>query len=360
MDKRKWVKHIPLFILELIILAAAGCVLYVTLKATDAENGAEKVVLKEENIAVNPEVKEKVQETVDTGEKNPYTGIVNIAFFGVDARDGSLGKGNRSDTIMICSIDMDSHEIRLVSIYRDTYLNVGNDVYKKCNTAYARGGPEQAISMINMNTDMYVTDYITVGFKGLARAVDALGGVEMELTDTEITHLNNYQSTMAAEMEIEYTPVTAAGRQTLNGLQATAYCRIRYGGGDDFRRAKRQRDVLIAMLEKAKRSSVSALTDAMNGVLPNVQTSLDIKDIIPVLGMVADYKVVVSDGFPFEGMRNGGNIGTEGSCVVPTSLEENVIRLHELLYGETDYEPSKELKSFSQIIEDDTKDYLLY
>ena len=165
---------------------------------------------------------------------------------------------------------------------------------------------------------------------------------------------------MAAEMGIEYTPVKESGLQTLNGLQATAYCRIRYGGGDDFRRAKRQRDVLIAMLDKAKRSSVTALTEAMNGVLPNVQTSLDVKDILPVLGMVADYKVAVSDGFPFEGMRNGGVIGTEGSCVVPISLEDNVIRLHELLYGETGYEPSKEVKEFSKIIEEDTKDYLLY
>lgn len=358
MDKKKWVKHIPLFILEFIALVAAAAILYVTLRATDSKSGAVKDNLKEENIAVNEEVKEKKEEAAKVDSK--YTGTFNVAFFGVDARDGSLGKGNRSDTIMVCSIDMDTHEVRLVSIYRDTYLNLGNDTYGKCNKAYALGGPEQAIGMINMNTDLYITDYVTVGFEGLMKAVDALGGIEMDITETEITHLNNYQSTMAEEMGIDYTPVTHSGRQTLNGLQATAYCRIRYGGGDDFRRAERQRDVLTAMVEKGKHASLGALTEAIYAVLPSVMTSLDVEDIIPVLGMIGDYKVTVSDGFPFEGMRNGGTIGTNGSCVVPISLEDNVIKFHEMLFDEEDYEPSKEVKEFDKIIEEDTKDYLQY
>lgn len=360
MEKKKWIKHIPLFILELVVLAVAACALYITLKATDKEGGAIKDNLHKENIAVNEEVREKVEETEETGNDNQYTGIVNVAFFGVDARDGTLGKGNRSDTIMVCSLNLDSHEVKLISIYRDTYLNLGNDVYKKCNAAYARGGPEQAIGMINMNTDLYVTDYVTVGFEGLMKAVDALGGIEMDISETEMIHLNNYQSTMAAEMGIEYTPVTKIGIQTLNGLQATAYCRIRYGGGDDFRRAERQRDVLTAMIEKGKTASIGTLTEAMNAVLPNVQTSLDIEEIIPMLGVLTDFQVTVSDGFPFAGMRNGGTIKTEGSCVVPTSLEDNVIKLHQLLYDEESYEPSREVKEFSSIIEEDTKDYLQY
>lgn len=359
MDKKKWVKHIPLFIIEVLVLIVVVAVLYVTLQAT-GKNGVQKDKVDEEKIVVNEVVKEKIEEAQETGTENEYTGIFNLAFFGVDARDGSLGKGNRSDTIMICSVDMDKHEVRLVSLYRDTYLNVGNDTYGKCNKAYALGGPEQAISMINMNTDMYVTDYITVGFEGLKNAVDALGGVELEITEVEINHLNNYQSTMAEEMGISYTPVTEAGKQVLNGLQATAYCRIRYGGGDDFRRAERQRDLLIAMVEKAKTASVGTLTDAMNAVLPNTRTSLDVADIVPVLGKIGEYKVTVSDGFPFAGLRNGGTIGTEGSCVVATSLEDNVRKLHALLFEGEAYEPSEELKTFSAKIEEDTADYLQY
>lgn len=360
MEKRKWAKHVPLFVLEIVVLLIAATILFFTLRATDSKNGVEKVALREENIVVNDEVKEMLSEDTTAGISSKYTGIVNIAFFGVDSRDGSLGKGNRSDTIMICSVNMDTHEIRLISIYRDTYLNQGNDTYGKCNAAYALGGPEQAISMINMNTDMYMNDYITVGFEGLIEVVDALGGVEMEITDAEINHLNNYQSTMAEELEINYTPVTEPGKQLLNGLQATAYCRIRYTAGDDFKRAERQRDLLTAMLEKGKQSSLSTLTNAVNAVIPNVRTSLDLNDIISMLGMISDYKVTVSDGFPFAGSRNGGTIGTNGSCVVPVTLEDNVIKLHQMLFADEAYEPSKEVKSFSAIIESDTAGKLIY
>lgn len=365
MNKKKWVKNIPLLIIEILVLIVAISILYITLKTTGE---VQKTNINEENIVVNEEVKKQVKET-EEGIENKYTGIYNVAFFGVDSRDGSLGKGNRSDTIMLCSVDMDKHEVRLVSIYRDTYLNVGNDSYRKCNVAYALGGPEQALSMINMNTDLYVTDYVTVGFEGVMEAVDALGGVEINVTEAEISHLNNYQISMVGESEdnitftatagVDYIPVTEPGLQTLNGLQATAYCRIRHVG-NDFARTERQRNVLIAMLEKAKVSSVGELTDAMNAVLPHVSTSVDVEDVLDVLGIVGDFKVTVSEGFPFDGMLNGGNIGLEGSCVVATSLEDNVIKLHELLFEEEEYEPSKELKSFSERIIADTQDYLLY
>ena len=368
MDKKKWIKHIPLFILELVVLIAAAGALYVVLRTT-GENGVKKDRIDTEHIAVNEEVKEKIQEEEngEGEETKTYTGVYNIAFFGVDARDENLGKGNnRSDTIMLCSIDMDKHDVRLISIYRDTYLNLGNDTYNKCNAAYANGGPEMALGMINMNTDLYVTDYITVGFEGLMEAVDALGGVEIDVKENEISHLNNYQISMVGTSEdqktftatagVDYEPVTEPGLQTLNGLQATAYCRIRYVG-DDFERTKRQRDVLIAMMEKAKGASVGTLMSAMNAVLPHVVTSIDVEDIAAVLSKVGDYKVTVSDGFPFAGMRAGASLSV-GACVVPMSLADNVVRLHEILYAEENYEPSAELKSFSAQIEADTKDRL--
>ncbi len=366
MEKKKWVKNLPLLIVEIIGLVVAVGILFFTLRITGSK-GIEKVNIDEESIVVNEEVKKEVTASVTKEEENKYTGVYNIAFFGVDSRDGSLGKGNRSDTIMICSVDMDAHEVRLVSIYRDTYLNVGNDTYRKCNVAYALGGPEQALSMINMNTDLYLTDYVTVGFEGLMEAVDALGGVEIDVTQAEIQHLNNYQISMvgtstdnvnfAATAGVDYIPVTEPGLQTLNGLQATAYCRIRHVG-NDFARTERQRTLLAAMLEKAKTASVGELTDTMNAVVPHINTSVDIEDAIGVLGMIGDYKVTVSEGFPFTNMLNGANIGTEGACLVANTLEENVVKLHELLFAEEEYEPSKELKSFSEQIENNTKDLL--
>ena len=370
MNKKKWVRHIPLLIVEITVLIIAVGVLYVTLRTTSE---VKKDNLNEKEIAVNEQIKQNFQETTseETKEEEPskYTGIFNIAFFGVDSRDENLGKGNRSDTIMICSVNMDSHEVRLVSIYRDTYLNIGNDTYKKCNSAYAFGGPQQALGMINMNTDLYITDYVTVGFEGLTKAVDALGGIEIDVTEAEIKHLNNYQISMVgtttdgehftATAGTDYIPVTTAGRQVLNGLQTTAYCRIRHVG-DDFARAERQRNVLIAMMEKAKGASLGSLTDAVNAVLPNIRTSVDIADIFSMLGVIGDFRVTVSDGFPFEGMRSGGTIRTEGACVVPISLENNVVRLHEVLFDDYSYVPSRELQVFSADVEADSSDYMQY
>ena len=102
-------------------------------------------------------------------------------------------------------------------------MNLGNDSYNKCNAAYAQGGPEQAISMLNTNMDLDITDYVTVGFGGLIDAVDALGGIEIEVTEAEISHLNNYQLCMAEELGVDYIPVKESGMQLLNGMQATAY-----------------------------------------------------------------------------------------------------------------------------------------
>lgn len=368
MDKKKLIKNLPLFVIEILILIAAILVLYMTLRVT-GKDGIEKVNLNEEKIEVNEEVKVEVQAAVEEEVENKYTGVYNMAFFGVDSRDGSLGKGNRSDTIMICSIDMDAHEVKLVSIYRDTYLNIGNDSYRKCNVAYALGGPEQALSMINKNTDLYLTDYVTVGFEGLMKAVDALGGVEIDVTEAEMQHLNNYQISMVgtstdgvnftADAGKDYIPVTEPGLQTLNGLQTTAYCRIRHVG-NDFARTERQRKVLTAMLEKAKTASAGELTDMIYGVVPHVKTSVNIEDVIGVLGTIGKYKVTVSEGFPFKDKLNGATMPKEGSCIVPTSLEDNVVKLHEVLFGDENYQPSQEIKNISAIIETDTKDRLQY
>lgn len=350
--KRRWVKSVPLLIVEVLILFLAIGILYVVVTATDR---VERKEIDEENIAINEEVVEAMK--TDESKEETAKGYRNIALFGVDARDGELGKGTRSDSIIILNINQDTQEIKLISVFRDTYLNLGNDSYNKCNAAYAQGGPEQAINMLNTNLDLDITDYVTVGFGGLIDAVDALGGIEMEITDKEISHLNNYQLSMARDMGVDYIPIENSGVQLLNGMQATAYCRIRYGGGDDFRRAERQRNVLTAMMNKAKSASVSELTDMVNAILPQVQTSLGLEDILSVLGSVAGYNVVASDGFPFADSRVGVRIGSKGDCIIPDDLEENVIVLHDLLYPEMDYTPSKQVVSISEEIEEQTEVY---
>lgn len=361
MNKKKhgFLGNIPLLIVELCVLLLAVAMMLVVIRMTGEVGHRE---IDDQKIRINDEIIKKKTEEVsepDTEEKEEETqSYRNIALFGVDARNGELGRGTRSDTIMIASINQDTQEIKLISVFRDTYLNLSNDTYNKCNTAYAQGGPEQAINMLNMNLDLAITDYITIGFSGLMDAVDALGGIEMEITEAEISHLNNYQLCMAEELGVDYTPVEKSGRQLLNGMQATAYCRIRYTKGDDFRRAQRQREVLAAMMEKAHGASLGTLTDMVDSVLPQVETSLDVNEILSVLGNAAGYQVTESDGFPFEGGRAGANVGSKGSCVIPIDLEENVRQLHQVLYPEERYEPSRQVHQIDEEIREQTREYL--
>lgn len=345
--KRK--KKIILFIFEIILLAVLLLVLFAVFKTDKIQ----KIKINEEDIVVN-----------DTVEANTaMKGYRNIALFGVDSRDKDLGKGTRSDTIMIASINDDTGEVKLCSVYRDTYLNLGNDSYNKCNASYAKGGPEQAINMLNMNMDMNITDYVTVGFTGLIETIDALGGVTIDVREDEIVHLNNYQismvgksadgKTFTAEEGKDYTAVTSSGKQKLNGLQATAYCRIRYVG-DDFMRAERQRTVLSAVMDEAKQASPSQLNSILNSVLPNVSTSLDVDEMTAVLSNLTKYNITGSDGFPFETNRATGSVGKKGSCVIPVDLAQNVELLHHFFFGDAEYTVSDQVKQYSQKISSDT------
>lgn len=343
---RKQRRRIIIFIIEIIILIVAVFVLYGVMRGT----GHGKMEIDEKAIIINDTV-EKAQETTMKGYRN-------IALFGVDSTTGALTKNTRSDTIMIASINQDTGECKLVSVYRDTYLNLSNDSYNKCNAAYAKGGPEQAINMLNMNLDMNITDFVTVGFAGLTDTIDALGGVYIDVDSAEISHLNNYQLCIAEDLKRSYTPVSETGLQLLDGLQATGYCRIRYTAGDDFKRAERQREVLSAVADQAKKASLPTLTNTAGAVFDEVYTSLDLSEIVDMLGDVGTYYISDKAGFPQESNRTTGTIGSKGSCVIPLSLEDNVRWLHEFLFNATDYEPSETVKKCSQKIYDDTNGYL--
>lgn len=340
-------RRIILFILEIFVLIIMVIALYAVLKGEKTGH----VEVREGDIIINDTVKEK-EETVMKGYRN-------IALFGVDSTTGALTKDTRSDTIMIASINQDTGECKLVSVYRDTYLNLSNDTYNKCNGAYARGGPEMAMSMLNLNLDLNITDFVTVGFAGLTDTIDALGGVYIDVDDSEISHLNNYQLCIADDLKRTYTPVSSTGYQLLNGLQATGYCRIRYTAGDDFKRAERQREVLSAVADQAKKNaSPAALGQIANNVFEEVYTSLDLTEIVSLLGDIANYNITETSGFPQEEYRATGTIGTKGSCVIPTNLEENVKWLHQFLFNDYEYEPSESVKECSKKIYEDTNQHI--
>ena len=194
-------------------------VLYSVLSGTKSG----KLDLDEDKIIINEQVRD--------AEETTMRGYRNIALFGVDSTTGALTKNTRSDTIMIASINQDTGECKLVSVFRDTYLNLSNDSYNKCNAAYAKGGPEMAINMLNMNLDLNITDFVTVGFAGLTDTIDALGGVYIDVDNAEIGHLNNYQLCIAEDLKRSYRPGESTGNQLLAGyrvLPYPLYCRRRF------------------------------------------------------------------------------------------------------------------------------------
>ncbi len=351
-------RRIALFAVEALLLV----VLVVALYFVSKYNKMDRVEINEEDIVMNeqavPETVDEEQIETNQGLGNHMDKYWNIALFGVDSRKGSLGKGTLSDTIIIASINKETKDVRLASIYRDTYLNIGNDTYTKANAAYAKGGPVQAINMINMNFDMNITDYATVGWAGVADTIDALGGVEIDVDSAEITHLNNYQVETSKSLGRSYKQVTSTGLQTLDGIQAVSYCRIRYTEGDDFKRTERQREVIQAIINKAKASSPTALNSAANNIFDEVSTSLSLSEILSLISDVASYNIVETTGVPFEEYRQTGSVGKSGSCVIPVTLEDSVLKLHQFLFdGAPDYTPSESVKTYSQKVASDTGKY---
>ena len=326
----------------------------------DGQDGVEKINI--DDAGINDELVESgywEEVNASSTESGNGKGYLQVALFGVDSRQGELSRNTRTDSIMIASINQDTGEVKLVSVYRDTYLNLSNDTYNKCNSAYAKGGPEQAIQMLNMNLDLNIENYITVGFKGVVDTVNALGGVGIDITNAEIGYLNDYQYCIAEDLGIaNYTKVTTAGYQMLDGLQACAYCRIRYTAGDDFKRAERQRTVLTQMTEQAKLASAGTLTNIATDAFSNVSTSFDLGMILEVAANINQYQVVGSEGFPFADYRTTGTIGGKGSCVVPMDLTTNVTQLHNFLFGVNGYSPSSVVQDCSRQIQADTAPYV--
>ena len=342
--KRKKAKMIT-FAVEAAVLLVLLLVLYV-LNRTERFS---KVIYNDE--VVENSVNELTEETLEAMEE--YT---NIALFGLDTRQaGSLGKGNRSDTIMIASINNKTKDVKIVSLYRDSYLNLANDKYRKCNEAYSVGGPEQAVAMLNMNLDLNIDQYMSVDFLAVSEVVDLLGGIEIDVDEYEIEHLNNYTVETSKVTGKSTNKLKSTGLQTLDGVQATSYCRIRYTAGDDFKRTERQREVLETIAKKAKTMSASQLDSIIKAVFPMCATNMSVDQLLAIAADGLSYNIVGTSGFPFDAAT--GSVGSAGSCVIPVDLEKNVKQLHEYLFGVTDYTPSETVAKISNKVKNDTGVY---
>lgn len=346
--KKKRISKI-LFCLEILVLLIllGGVFLYAHI--TDKFSLMADNDFKLENVGFNKSV----------ADSESAKGYQLIALVGIDSREGSLERSN-SDTMMIACIDNETKEVRLISVYRDTLLRVGEDSegngkYRKANYAYAAGGAEQFLTMLNSNMDLMITDYVAVDFNAVAEVVDLLGGIEIDLTHDEIVHMNNYCVETSKVTGKDYEPIDEdePGVYNLNGVQAVSYARIRYTAGNDFKRAARQRLVITKMVEKAKRCSLGTLNEIMDTVFPMVKTSFSKTDIVKLGSAILSYNIGETAGFPFSHYMldvEMWDLEDPLDCVAPITLESNVQELHAWLYGEENYVVSEELKAYSDRI----------
>ena len=296
----------------------------------------QQVTLDETDLGISSQVEENLSE------------YRNIALFGVDSRDSNLGKGNRSDCIIIASLNNNTKEVKLISVYRDTYVNMEGHGLDKITHAYSYGEAPLAIKTLNENFDLNITEFATVNFDSVAEAVNALGGVTINVTNEELNYINDYIDETAKVTGITSKRVTSAGKQTLDGVQAVAYSRIRYTSGGDYKRTERMRTVIEAMIEKFKTKSIGEMNQVIDQILPEVYTNITSGDIFSLLPSIASFKVTDSIGWPYE---------TKGITLdrwygVPVTLESNVKQLHQEAFGESDYVPSDKVKQISnQIIQ---------
>lgn len=257
----------------------------------------------------------------------------NIAIFGVDSRDDSYDKGNRSDCIIIASINNKTKEVKLISVYRDTYVQIEGHGLDKITHAYSYGEAPLAIKTLNTNLDLNIKEFATVNFDVVKETVDYIGGISMPITSEEVGHISG---------------ITKPGTYTLTGEQALAYSRIRYASGGDYKRTERMREVLTAVANKVKTLNISQLNGFVDTILPKVYTNITSADIFSMMPSIASYKITDSIGWPYE---------TKGITLdrwygIPVTLENNVKRLHQEAFDETDYTPSDTVKDISnQIIE---------
>lgn len=279
-----------------------------------------------------------------------------IAVFGVDSRGSNVGKGTNADVNMICCVNRETGEIKLVSVFRDSYLNIDDKgSYNKINAAYANGGPEQAVKALNKNLDLDITDYITFNWKAVADAINILGGVDIELSKAEHAYINSFITETVKVTGVYSTQIKKAGMNHLDGVQAVAYGRLRLMD-TDFARTERQRKIIAQAFEKCKKADFAALNQILEIVLPQVATSIDLSDLTNVALNVTKYHMGESVGFPMA--RDDANMGKKGACVIPTTLESNVIELHKFLFGEEDsYEPTSTVKKISATISEHTGKY---
>ena len=305
---------------------------------------------------VNGKIGKMQKENIDTTAvgineetKQELKGYRNIALLGIDSRADDYGLGNRSDCMIIASINQETNAVKLISVYRDTYVYVtenGTKRLDKITHAYSYGGAQNTLKSLNAAMDLNITEFVTVNFDAVIAAVDSLGGVYIDIDESEIKYVNDYIDATSESSRVKSSHITHSGRQKLDGVQAVSYTRVRYTAGGDYKRTERMRTVVEAMLSKAKTLNVGQLNSFADTILPKIRTNISTSEIWGLIPKLASFKVTESIGWPYD---------TKGITLdrwygVPVTLQSNVERLHKEAFEQEDYEASDTVKEMSAAI----------
>ena len=306
---------IVLILLIVLVMIIGGTVWFIN----DKLNKIQQVDLNEEELNVSSEIQENLAD------------YRNIAIFGIDSRQDTYSKGNRSDCIIIASLNNKTKEVKLMSVYRDTYVQIEGYGLDKITHAYSYGGVSLAINTLNTNLDLNIKEFVTVNFDAVKEIIDEVGGITMPITSEEVSHIKG---------------ISKAGTYNLTGEQALAYARIRYASGGDYKRTERMRDVLTAVANKIKTFNISQLNSFVDKVLPKVYTNISASEMFSIMPSVPSFKITESIGWPYETR----GITMDRWYGVPITLESNVAKLHQEMFSEIDYIASDTVKEISNKI----------
>nr|WP_288826299.1 LCP family protein [uncultured Clostridium sp.] len=294
-------------------------------------------------------------EVMSPEQKKHMTGYRTIAVFGVDSRDGNVNKGTNADVIMLCNINRGTGEIKIVSVFRDTYLNINEgSTYNKINAAYANGGAAQALAALNKNLDLDVTEYVTFNWKSVADGINMLGGVDIDISKAEFRYINSFITETVEKTGVPSVHLKSAGMNHLDGVQAVAYARLRKMD-TDYARTERQRLVIQKSFDKAKKADLGLLNRILLMEVDQIGSNLTFSDFTELLLDIGKYHIGETGGFPFA--RGDMKVGKKGDCVIPQTLETNVAQLHKFLFDKDSYEPSDMVKKISAKIAADSGMY---
>ena len=333
--------RIAVIALIVILVGSGATLLGGTVMALNALGSMQKISLDENALGIDP------------GVAQDLDGYRNIAILGTDARADQDDSQCRSDAIIIASINEETNEVKMFSVYRDTMLDLGDEGLDKITHAYFYGGAQQSLYALNKNLDLNIDEVCVINWKTVADIIDSVDGIEIDVQESELDELNKYIHETAKNVDGPDTKVESAGKQTLNGVQAVTYARIRKDAlTGDYRRNERMKIVFKQTFKKVRSSGPLKMFGVAKSALPEIKTNLTAKDILGMMIKFKSYDMTDSTtGFPYDvGSWTGYGGAGYAWYGPPVNLANNVSKLHKQFFGQNDYTPTETVQQISNDI----------